>query len=108
MEILQTTNPTWGFFGAFSHHDTDPTAAWPPAMEAIAKATGCPAKDVRKFLDSSQGRIFAEGVIKLMSENFALKCAVDAVVERWMHLKILTGFVRDCELKADIGEGRVH
>jgi hypothetical protein len=55
MEILQTRNPVWGFFGAFSHHATDPTAAWPPAMEAIAKATGCPAKDVRKFLDSSQG-----------------------------------------------------
>jgi len=39
MDILQTHNPTWGFFGAFSHHATDPSAAWPLAMEAIAKAS---------------------------------------------------------------------
>jgi len=42
MDILQTTNPTWGFYGAFSHHATDPSVAWPLASEAIAKATGCP------------------------------------------------------------------
>jgi hypothetical protein len=123
MDILQTTNPTWGFYGAFSHHATDPSAAWPLASEAIAKATGCPAKCVKTFLDSSQGRVFAEGVIGLMSAN-ALETAVDAVVRKWMHCKIipkdesdygipvglphLTGFVCHCKLEADTGEGRAH
>ena len=69
MDILPTRNPTWGFHGAFSHHTTDPSAAWPRASEAIAKATGCPAKCVKTFLDSSQGRVFAEGVIEFMSTN---------------------------------------
>jgi len=122
--ILETQNPTWGFYGAFSHHDTDPSVAWPLASEAIAKATGCPAECIRTFLDSGKGRLFAEGVIEHMSTNIALKTAVDAVVKRWMHLKIgsrdervygvpagvpyLKGFVCHCELEADTGEGRKH
>jgi hypothetical protein len=62
MNILETTNPTWGFYGAFSHHDTpDSSVAWPLASEAIAKGTGCTAEDVRTFLDSTKGRFFAEG-----------------------------------------------
>jgi hypothetical protein len=117
MDILQTTNPTWGFYGAFSHHATDPSVAWPLASEAIAKATGCPAKCIRTFLDSLQGRVFADGVIiELMSAN-ALETAIDAVVKRWMHFKIdrkdesdygiqadlpyLKGFACHCKLEAD-------
>ena len=85
MDILQTQNPTWGFHGTFSHHDTDPTAAWPLAMEAIAKATGCEAKDVRTFLESSQGRLFAEGVIELMStKKIAIKPPVDGACAKSM------------------------
>jgi hypothetical protein len=121
--ILQTTNPTWGFYGEFNYRATDPSVAWPLAMEAIGKATGCPAKRVKNFLESCKGRLFAEAVIILMSENFALKTAIDAAVERWMYLKTrpedqsdygiqvglpyLTGFACYCELKADTGEGRV-
>ena len=119
MDILQTRNPTWGFFGTFGRHD-EPGAAWALASEAIAKATGCPAKDVRTFLESHKGRLFAEGVIELMPAN-ALETAVDAAVARWMRLTItlkderdygipvglpyLTGFVCHCELEADTGEG---
>ncbi len=105
MDILHTRNPTWGFFGAFSHHDTDPTVAWPLAMEAIAKATGCSAQDVRRFLDSQQGRYFGEGVIGLMSANIALELetAVDDAVAKLMRHN-LTGFVCHCELEADTGE----
>jgi hypothetical protein len=104
MDILQTQNPNYGFSGAFSHHATDPTAAWPLAMEAIAKATGCPAKDVRRFLESTQGRDFAAGVIELMSANIALKTAVDDAVAKLMRHN-LTGMVTHCELEADTGEG---
>jgi hypothetical protein len=99
MDILQTQNPTWGFHGAFSHHATDPRAAWPAATEAIAKATGCPAKCVRTFLDSSQGRVFAEGVIEHMSTNAleTVETAIDAVVEIWMRHN-LTDMVTHCDL----------
>ena len=126
MDILQTHNTTWGFFGAFSHHATDPSAAWPLAMEAIAKATGCPAECIRTFLDSCKGRLFTEGVIKHMSKNAleTVETAVDAAVARWMHLTIrpedesnygiqtgrpyLKGFACHCKLEADTGEGREH
>jgi hypothetical protein len=60
MDILQTRNPTWGFFGTFGRHD-EPDVAWALASQAIAKATRCSAKDVRTFLDSRRGRDFAEG-----------------------------------------------
>jgi hypothetical protein len=113
----------WGFYGAFSHHATDPSVAWPLAMEAIAKVTGCSAKCVKNFLDSSKGRLFAEGVIEHMSAN-ALETAVDFAVARWMHFKIspmdesdygiqvglpyLKGFACHCKLEVDTGEGREH
>ena len=93
----------YGFLGIFDRHD-DPDAAQALASKAIAKATGCSDEDARKFLESIQGRYFAEGVSKLMSGKMALNPAVDAVVARWMHLKILTGFVCHCELKADTGK----
>jgi hypothetical protein len=124
MDILQTTNPTWGFHGAFSHHAIDPSAAWPLAMEAIAEETGCTAEDVRRFLDSKEGRTFAEAVIERMSTTplETIETAVDAAVERWMYFNItkedaskygieagvpcLKGFACHCELEADTGEGR--
>ena len=93
----------YGFLGIFDLHD-DPGAALTLASKAVAKATGCSDEDSRTFLESIQGRYFAEGVSKLMSEKMALKPAVDAVVARWMHLKILTGFVCHCKLKADTGK----
>jgi hypothetical protein len=44
-------------------------------------------------------------VSKLLSENaLSTAAAVDVVVARWMHLKILTGFVCHCELKAATGK----
>ncbi len=122
MDILETTNPTWGFYGAFSYHATDPSGAWPLVSEAIAKATGCPAKCIKRFLDSSQGRVFADAVIIALTSATTLETAVDFVVKRWMHLKItstdesdygiraglpyLTGFACHCELEADTGAPR--
>ena len=52
-----------GFYGIFDRHD-DPNVAWALASEAIAKATGCPAKCIKTFLESRQGRDFAKDVIK--------------------------------------------
>lgn len=109
MEILQTQNPTWGFFGEFGHHTVDHVVAWAAASEAIAKATDCPAKDVKTFLDSSKGREFAEGVIEHMSTNEleTIETAIDFAVAKLMRHN-LTGIVTNCELEKDTGEGRTH
>jgi len=103
----------YGFLGIFDRDD-DPGAVWALASEAIAKATGCPAKDVRRFLESTKGRDFALAVKEHMWKNAleTVETAVDAAVERWMGLKIspkddrpyLTGFVCHCELEADTGK----
>jgi|ERR1700692_1635700 hypothetical protein len=85
MDILPG-NPNYGFFGIFGRHD-EPVAAWALASEAIAKATGCPAKCIRTFLESRQGRTFAEGVIELMPAN-ALETAVDAAVARCLTITL--------------------
>jgi hypothetical protein len=75
-------------------------------MEAIAKATGCEAKDVRTFLESSQ--LFADGVIELMStKKIALKTAVDDAVAKLMRHNLM-GIVTHCKLEVDAGEGREH
>jgi hypothetical protein len=122
MDILQTRNRNYGFYGMFGRHD-NPGAVWSLAMEAIAKATGCPAECIRTFLESRQGRIFAEGVVKHMSKNAleTVETAVDAAVARWMDFTIrsedgskygitvglpyLKGFACHCKLEADTGEG---
>ena len=99
MDILQTRN-RYGFYGMFGRH-YDPGAVWALAMEAIAKATGCRAECIRTFLESRQGRTFAEGVIKHMPKNAlgviedmsknALETAVDFAVARWMDFTIRSG-----------------
>ena len=94
----------YGFCGIFARHD-DPGAALTLASKAVVKATGCSDEDIRTFLESIQGRYFAAGVSKLLSENaLSTAAAVDVVVARWMHLKILTGFVCHCELKGGHGQ----
>jgi len=111
MDILETQNPTWGFYGALSHHaTTDSSVAWPLASEAIAKETGCTAEDVRRFLDSKKGRLFAEGVIEELESTNALRTAIDAAVTKLRRHKIrglpyLKGFVCDCKLDAETAEG---
>lgn len=77
----------YGFLGIFDRHD-DPGAVWTLASDAIAKETGYQTKCIRTFLESLQGRYFAQAVSKLMSENIALETAVDTAVARWMRLKI--------------------
>jgi hypothetical protein len=116
MDILQTRNPTWGFYGAFSHHaTTDSSVAWPRASEAIAKETGCTAEDVRSFLDSTKGRLFAEGVIEELKSTNALKTALDAAVTKLRRHKIrsedgsdglpyLKAFACDCKLDKETSE----
>ena len=115
--ILPTANIDWGFFGTMGDH-ADPAEAWELAMPAIQLATGCPDTAVRDFLDSTQGRHFADDVANGLFAGLTLAAATEAAVVRWMGWKIsrrtardtgiphglpyLTGFVTHCEIMADV------
>jgi hypothetical protein len=99
----------YGFYGIFGRHD-DPGTALALASEAIAKETGCNAESSRNFLESYQGRLFAEGVIKELERLFAegvikelkstnaLKPAIDGAVAKLtrhtISLPYLKGFLQ--------------
>ncbi|MBI4968194.1 MAG: hypothetical protein HZC25_08770 [Rhodospirillales bacterium] len=113
---LPTTNTAWGFWGTIAHR-ADPVQAWPQAMTAVAKATGCPDTAVRDFLDSRYGRHFADDVANGLVDGLDLKPAIEAAIERWMGWTIsrrtsretgiprglphLTGFVTHFEILAE-------
>ncbi|SUS07104.1 conserved hypothetical protein [uncultured Defluviicoccus sp.] len=58
--ILPTTNETWGFWGSMGHAEADQSQAWALTSTAIAKATDGTPEAMRTFLDSRQGRHFAD------------------------------------------------
>lgn len=80
---LPTNNEAWGFYGTMRHH-ADSETAWPLAMQAIARSTGCAAEGVRDFLDSRHGRHFADEVANGLFMGLGLSEAIEAAVERWM------------------------
>ncbi len=115
--ILPTANIDFGFFGTIHDH-ADPTEAWNLTMPAIQVATGCPDTAVRDFLDSTQGRHFADDVANGLFRGLGLAAAIEAAVARWMGwtisrrtsrdtgiphgLPYLTGFVTHFEVMADV------
>ncbi|MBX6322963.1 MAG: hypothetical protein IRY94_14130 [Rhodospirillaceae bacterium] len=98
-DIPATTNPDWGFWGSF-RNCPDQAKAWATAIEAIGAATGCPAWAVRDFLDSPNGRHFADDVTNGLAEGLNLRGAVERAVTRWSGWRIgarlskLTGIPR--------------
>lgn len=63
--VLQTQNEAWGFFGTISNefdHNTYANAkeAWKIAFQEVQKATGWTDVEVRVWLDSKDGRHFAD------------------------------------------------
>jgi len=115
-KVLPSRNEAWGFYGTIRHH-ADPAEAWPIATDAIAKATFCSESGVRDFLDSRQGRHFADDVASGLFKGLALQDAIGAAVDPWMNwtidrrtshetgiprgLAYLLGFVTDCEIMAE-------
>jgi hypothetical protein len=116
---LPTQNTSWGFFGTIGHV-ANPEDAWAEALLKIASATGCPYQAVRDFLDSAQGRHFADDVAGELATGLGLEDAIDASVDRWMNwtigrlterdlgiprgLPYLTGFVTHYEIMAEAAE----
>ena len=114
MKTLPTQNESWGFWGTMGG---DASAAWPVAMQIISDATALPVESVRAFLDSRDGRHFADEVQDKIFFGAALADAVKATTATWMGwtigrrtsrntgipkgLPYLTGFV----INAEITEG---
>lgn len=112
---LPTRNTEWGFFGTIRHHG-DADEAWPWATAAIGQATFCDGEAVRDFLDSREGRHFADDV----SNGLAQGLSVEAAVERWMSwiinrrtaretgipqgLPYLAGFVTQTGIAAELAQ----
>ena len=57
-----------------------------------------------RFLRASKGAISRRREQAFVENALSTAAAVDVVVARWMHLKILTGFVCHCELKGGHGQ----
>ena len=118
--ILPTTNETWGFWGSMGYTTADQSEAWALATTAIAKATGGTPEAVRTFLDSRQGRHFADDVASGLFNGLTLAATVDAAVATWMTWRIdkqteredgiprglpyLTGWVIHHQLQAEMTE----
>lgn len=80
-----TQNEAWGFWGTMGGHAC---VAWPLAMQQIAEITGEPPESVRAFLDSKQGRHFADAVQDGLARHLTMDAAVAQAIAKWMDWKI--------------------
>ncbi|MGG2621680.1 hypothetical protein [Pseudomonas aeruginosa] len=86
-EVLPTENPQWGFWGTISNSenpDVKAPDAWALAMGLITEATKQPGEVVRAFLDSKDGRHFADEVGNFLEDRQSLPDAIEAAIKRWM------------------------
>jgi hypothetical protein len=112
--ILPTENQDWGFWGTMREHAAE---AWPIAFTCILGGTKTESDAVRAFLDSRQGRHFADGVNDRMERGASLADAITKTTAEWMAWRItprtsydtglpvglpyLTGFVARERIAAD-------
>ena len=68
--MIETNNTAWGFWGTISR-DAKADEAWPLAVTAIARVTGCPDHAVRDFLDSRHGRHFGDDVVSGLAKRLS-------------------------------------
>lgn len=109
-----TQNEAWGFWGTMGGHAC---VAWSIAMTQIADVTGESLESVRAFLDSKQGRHFADAVQDGLASHLTMEAAVAQAIAKWMDWKIgritsretgiprglpyLTGFVIQAQIIED-------
>jgi hypothetical protein len=85
--ILESNNKGWGFWGTIAHLD-DPRTAWDAAFTEIKAATKIDDEGIRAFLDSREGRHFADDTINELATGLSIENAVKTAVVRWMGWKI--------------------
>ena len=83
--VLPTENTEWGFWGTMGERAAE---AWPVAFAAIEDATGADPDAVRAFLDSRQGRHFADEVVSQIQIGGGLAEAIARATAAWMGWRI--------------------
>ena len=99
MEMLNTENTLYGFYGTMANDDCA-DAAWTEAMRQVGEATGAEPEAVRAFLDSRWGRHFADDVHCSLSHGLAE--AVTAAVNRWQGWRISRSIQRELGIPAGL------
>ncbi|STZ75320.1 hypothetical protein [Bergeriella denitrificans] len=84
MNIPQTQNEDYGFYGTVALHHDRPQALWNIAVAGITAATGEFAEDVALFLDTRHGRHFADDVVCGLATGLDDGAAVAAALDRWL------------------------
>jgi hypothetical protein len=90
--ILPSRNTEWGYWGTISRVERNSSVevaeAWALASGLIAVATGAAPDGVRDFLDSRDGRHFADTVADELARGISLVEAIEAAVALWMGWRI--------------------
>lgn len=87
MNVIKTTNTSFGFYGTIADANINVDAAWDMAFRKIAARTAAEANDVRAFLDSRFGRHFADSVINCIVQKVELAEAIDLCIAQWCSWK---------------------
>lgn len=100
---LPTRNEDWGFYGSASRWpNAAPGRAWEAAAAAVAARTGGPAEAVRDFLDSREGRWFADEASNFLAGGMTLAAAIEAAADRWMGWRIGKALSRETGIPAGL------
>ena len=105
MAPLPTNNEGWGFWGTVSrieHPAADVARAWRIASTEIAAATGGSPEGVRDFLDSRDGRHFADDIEGSLCDGVTLPRAIGVAVLRWQGWKIDRKLSRETGIPAGL------
>ena len=88
--ILTSQNRDWGFYGTMATNTKiNPDLAWQTAMKVLTGITvGTTEEALRSFLDSKQGRHFADDVSNELFSGKELEDAIEDTGSRWMDWKI--------------------
>jgi hypothetical protein len=100
-KILKTNNETWGFYGTMSIAGENADQAWTIAMTAIQAATAGSAEAVRLFLDSRDGRHFADQVCGGFHKGTLAERIIGAVGD-YQNWKISQGMSRTYGIPAGL------
>ncbi|QEY23563.1 hypothetical protein [Neisseria animalis] len=100
MNIPQTQNEDYGFFGTVALHHDEPQELWNAAVLGIAAATGESLEDAALFLDTRHGRHFADDVVGGLLNGLDGRAAVAAAVDRWLDWSFGKELARETGLPA--------
>ena len=85
MSTPKTQNLTFGFYGTMHLAGVNAASIWETAVAAIERATLHEDRaDIAAWLDSKEGRHFADYVAKGLRRHQPIKAAVNGAVRTWI------------------------